>query len=68
MSAGSIADYEREQPLWDWIENFPTALSSVFTGNAFRKYPEWENKWIAEHNIKYENELRQIKACLYVCE
>lgn len=67
VSAGNIADYERDQRLWDWIENFPTALCKIFDSDAFHRYMKWENKWIAEQNTKYGEELRQIQSCLDVC-
>ncbi len=67
MSAGNIADYERDQKLWDWIADFPLALSEVLADDVFHRYLEWESKWIAEQNTKYEKELCLIQSCLDVC-
>lgn len=67
MSAANIADRERDCELWDWITDFPSALSEVLTSHAFHRYLEWENSWIAEQNVQYQAELQQIKSCLDVC-
>lgn len=67
MSAGNIADDERDQALWTWIADFPAALSKVLESSAFQCYLEWENKWIAEQNVKYEKELHLIQSCLDMC-
>ncbi|MBQ9764978.1 MAG: hypothetical protein IJW18_02120 [Lachnospiraceae bacterium] len=67
LSAGNIADYERDQSFWDWVEDFPIALSEVLSDVTFQCYLEWENKWIIEQNNKYEKELNIIKKCLDIC-
>ena len=67
MAADNIADNERGQKLWDWIANFPSALSEVLASEAFHRYLEWENRWIAAQNIRYEAELQLIRSCLNVC-
>ena len=67
MAAGNIADYERDQRLWDWIEDFPSALSDILASDAFHRYLEWENRWIAKQNVKYRTELSLIQSCLNVC-
>ncbi|MBS5844032.1 MAG: hypothetical protein KIC77_11235 [Clostridiales bacterium] len=67
MSAGNIADNERDQKLWTWITDFPAALSEVLASDAFRRYLEWESKWVTEQNSKYEKELCLIQSCLDVC-
>ena len=67
MSAGNIADDERDQRLWDWIGGFPEALSKVLSDDSFHRYLNWENKWIAEQNTIYKAELQLIADCLNVC-
>ena len=67
MSANNIADNERDQRLWDWIEDFPLALSEVLTCDAFEIYLKWEQKWLATQNAMYDTDLRTIKNCLDVC-
>ena len=67
MSAGNISDLERGHSLWDWIENFPTALSAVCSSNAFHCYMKWENQWIIDQNAKYKDELHLIRNCLTAC-
>lgn len=67
LSAGNIADNERNQPLWDWIEKFPEALSKVLAMDGFHRYLNWENQWIAQQNMKYAAELQLVDACLEVC-
>lgn len=67
QSASNIAEHERGQALWDWIANFPAALSEVRSLDAFHRYLEWETAWIADQNAKYETELRLVQSCLDVC-
>ena len=67
MDASNIADCERDQRLWDWVKDFPAALSEVLTGDAFKNYLKWEQKWLVKQNAKYEADLREIKDCLDVC-
>lgn len=67
MSATNIADREMDRSLWDWMEAFPAALSEVLTSQAFHRYLEWENTWIAEQNTRNKAELQKIKSCLDVC-
>lgn len=67
MSAGNISNYERDQKLWDWIEDFPVAISKVFSSDFFCRYLEWENRWAAELNMQYKAELRLVQSCLDVC-
>ena len=67
MNAGNIEDNDRNQKLWNWIDQFPAALSDVLSSDAFRRYLEWEEKWLAERNIQHEADLRLIKSCLDVC-
>lgn len=67
MGAANIADNERNQRLWNWIEDFPVALSEVLACDAFRNYLKWEQKWLVMQNARYEAELQVIKDCLNVC-
>lgn len=67
MGAANIADNERDQRLWDWIEDFPPALSEVLICDAFRNYLKWEQKWLVTQNARHEAELRVIKDCLNMC-
>jgi len=67
MAAGNIADCERDHRLWDWIAEFPTALSKVLASDAFCRYLEWENKWVAEQSAQHNAELQLICSCLDVC-
>lgn len=67
MTSGNISDCERDQKLWTWITEFPTALSQVLESDAYRRYMEWENWWIAEQNVKHEKELRLLQRCVDMC-
>ena len=67
MNATNIGDLERDQRLWDWIADFPTALSDVLACDAFKNYLEWEQEWLATQNAKHKAALRVIKNCLDVC-
>lgn len=67
MSVTNIANHERDQRLWDWLKDFPMALSQVLACDAFRNYLKGEQKWLVKQNAKYEADLRKIKDCLDVC-
>ena len=67
IGAANIADNERDQGLWDWIADFPTALSEVLNCDAFRDYFKWEREWIGTQSVRYEADLQGIKDLLNVC-
>ena len=67
MSAANIADHERGQALWDWIEDFPASLSTVQSSTTFKRYLEWENEWITTQNNEHASELCLIQKCLDIC-
>ncbi len=67
MSAGNITEKQRDDSLWHWISDFPTALAAVLSNHSFSKYMEWEKKWITEQNDVYRKELGLIKRCLDFC-
>lgn len=67
MSADNISDVERNASFWKWLLGFPAALGAVLCSDGFYRYMKWENEWITEQNVKYENELRLIQECLNVC-
>lgn len=67
MVASNITDCERDKRLWDWIADFPEALSKVLSSATFHHYLEWENEWISEQNAQYEPALRMIGCCLDEC-
>ncbi len=67
MSAGNISDCERDQRLWDWLDDFPAAITRVLSGDCFCRYLEWENGWITEQNVRHKAELRLIQSCLNMC-
>lgn len=67
LSANNISDNDRNQNLWDWLTDFPMAISNILNSNAFQRYLKWENEWIAKQQIKYELELHQLQEILNVC-
>ena len=67
LAAGNISDFEKDQKLWDWIQEFPLALSNVLASEAFCNYMEWEKQWIKELTGQHEKDLRVIHTCLDVC-
>lgn len=67
MSAGNISEKERDDALWNWISNLPTALSDILSNELFSKYMEWEKKWIAEQNNIHKQEIELIERCLDCC-
>ena len=67
-SAKNISDAERNQAFWNWIIQFPAALRQVMQSDCFRRYLEWENRWIAAQNQISKDELRRISNILDVCK
>ena len=67
-SAKNISDAERNQEFWNWIMQFPAALRQVMQSDCFRRYLEWENRWIKAQNQIYKNELRRISNLLDICK
>lgn len=67
MCAGNILDNERNHSLWDWIDDFPTALNEILSSDGFHSYMEWENDWIKKLNITYRKELQLLQSCLQLC-
>lgn len=67
MSAANLSDHERDQNLWNWLADFPSALSKTLEKDTFLRYFEWEQKWLSEQSAQYENELQIMKNCLNVC-
>lgn len=67
LSAGNIANEERDSHFWNWITDFPKAMKSVMDSKAFTEYLEWENDWIAQQNVIYAEELALLQTCLAHC-
>lgn len=67
LSAGNLAENERGQAFWDWVAGFPAALSAVLASAPFRRYLDWEDRWIAGQNAVYEKELHLLQRCLDAC-
>ena len=67
MSAGNISDCERDQKLWDWLDDFPAAITWVLSSAFFCRYLEWEKGWITEQNVRHKADLRLIQSCLDMC-
>lgn len=68
MTAGNIAPNEKENDLWDWISQFPTALKAVLNSAYFQKYFAWEETWIAAQNQRYRSELENLQRILQKCD
>ena len=67
MSAGNIAEKERDDSLWDWLNDFPQVLAAVLSDSSFLEYLEWEKSWISEQETVCSEELGLIDRCLNVC-
>lgn len=67
LSAGNIANEERDSHFWNWITDFPKAMKSVMDSKAFTEYLEWEDGWIAQQNTIYTEELAFLQTCLTHC-
>lgn len=67
LESGNIADHERDQALWTWVQDFPSALSSVLACDAFERYLAWEQDWLTAQNAKHMAALQQITDCLDIC-
>ena len=67
MSACIISEKDRDDSLWDWLNDFPQALDSVLSDSSFTEYFEWEKTWIAEQEVVCSEELGLIDRCLEIC-
>ena len=67
MSAGNIADRERDERLWEWIPGFPEALADVLCDVSFRRYLERVKTWIEEQNEKHRKETDRLERILDAC-
>ena len=67
MSAGNIAEKERDDSLWNWLCDFPQALVSVLSDGSFSEYLEWEKNWLSEQEAVYSEEIDSVRKCLDIC-
>lgn len=67
LSAGNIADHERDHRLWSWMEDFPSALSNVLASDGFQRYRKWETEWVAKQTARYQEEFRLLQECTDIC-
>jgi hypothetical protein len=68
LSAGNIADAERNQDFWGWIDSFPAALGKVLEQAEFRAYFGWETQWISEQNRSFAEDLLLARKIVDVCK
>ena len=68
MSYKNIAEIERNEDFWEWVQEFPTALKKVLTNNDFKKYLKWEEFWINQQNSLLKDELQYVQKILDVCK
>ena len=45
MNAPNLTPEERDESLWQWIREFPSALQEVLSSAAFGEYLAWESTW-----------------------
>lgn len=67
MSAGNLAEGERDERFWTWVKGFPAALSEVMQSRAFQAYWAWEQGWIARQNQQHQQALAQVERVLAAC-
>lgn len=63
----NIESKERDEDFWTWINGFPSALSRVMKSSEFLTYFDWEQKWIAEQNELYSQELQILQKNVITC-
>ena len=68
MSSQNIAEGERNQVFWEWVQEFPTALRRVMTSNDFKIYFEWEELWIHQQNNLLEKNLQYVQKIIDICK
>lgn len=67
MSAGNIADHERNQELWDWLSEFPAALTDVLVSDVFQRYLAWDTQWLNKQRNQHKTELQLIRSIVDAC-
>lgn len=67
MSAGNIADQEKNAAFWDWLKDFPGALEEVLCSPGFRAYMDWERSWRDKQNDLCSAGLACIQRTLTAC-
>ena len=61
MSAPNISAQEKDSRMWEWLSDFPSALSEVTGSSGFHRYLEWERAWLAEQTERYTDDLRLLE-------
>lgn len=67
MSAGNLTDADRTPAFWDWIANFPNALTQIVQSDAFALYFALETGWLMEQQIKHKADFQKLQALLSRC-
>lgn len=68
MSSQNIAERERNEDFWKWVQKFPSALQRVMTSNDFKIYLKWEELWINQQNNLLEDNLQYVQKILDICK
>jgi len=68
MDAPNIADRERDEGFWSWVERFPQALRSVMEDGGFREYLAWERSWMIQQRELWSRQIQSIGEITDVCE
>lgn len=64
MSAGNIADIERDALFWEWVKLFPIELKKIFISEQFKAYSEWEYQWLRRQNTIHGEDLKILNNCI----
>ncbi|MBQ8324241.1 MAG: hypothetical protein IJX82_03730 [Clostridia bacterium] len=67
MNAPNLTPEERNDDLWQWIREFPSALQEVFASPAFREYLTWESTWLETQKALHAHSLNALGDLLAGC-
>ena len=57
----NISDSDRDEGFWQWLMDFPAALSNVQNSNGFQAYFHWEQGWLQAQSLHHMADLATIQ-------
>ena len=66
-AAGNIADHERGEALWTWLQKYPAALRTVLASPEFLRYRAWEQHFLTKESERKAKELALVGNMLQIC-
>lgn len=67
MNASNLTPEERNDDLWEWIREFPSALQEVLASPSFKEYLAWESNWLETQKALHSDVLNALELTLAEC-